>query len=280
MRPTPPPTVGFQVVRTFPHARDAFTQGLYFEPGGTLLESTGLYGESSVRRVDLSSGRVITSHRLPARWFGEGITVTEDGRCIQLLWKDGIGLVRDVDTFAVVRTFKLPTAEGWGLTTAGDDLLLSDGTSRLRVLDSESFRVKRTITVRSDGAAVRNLNELQMVRGLVWANIWRDDRIAAIDPATGDVRFWVDMAPLLKFPERRRDGYEEVLNGIGYDAARDRLFVTGKCWETTYQIAVGSDDGVGPSAGHGATRGAWARGRWPAWAALAPGGLPWPRPGG
>lgn len=241
------PTYGFKLVDSFPHDPAAFTQGLYYESRGTLLESTGMYGESSARRVELATGRVLDNVPLEPSWFGEGIAI-HDGGVIQLLWQEGLGLLRNARSLALEGTFALPRGmrEGWGLTHDDEGrLYASDGSSTLHVLSGDTLEPARTVTVRAGGRPLANINELQWVRGEVWANIWRDDRIAAIDPASGEVRCFVDLAGLLTAAERRACGYEEVLNGIAYDAKADRLFVTGKCWPRLYQIQVDAPGGPG-----------------------------------
>ena len=240
-----PPTVGFRLRNAYPHASGAFTQGLYYDSSSdTLIESTGLYGESSVRRVKLDNGRVLQHEPLPREWFGEGLTVHR-GKCVQLLWKEGKGLVRDPETFELRSTFSLPRgcSEGWGLThDGGDELYLSDGSHRLYVLDADSFDLRRTVEVRAGGLALGGLNELQWIRGELWANIWRADRLAVIDPQSGVVRRFVDLGSLLTPAQRRRlgeeGGGEFCLNGIAHDPNNDRLFVTGKCWPNLYEIEV------------------------------------------
>lgn len=235
-----PPTVGFRLLATYPHDSGAFTQGLYYEhPRGTLLESTGLYGSSTVRRVDFQTGRVRSSESLPDDWFGEGLTAQGD-RCVQLLWKNGHGLVRDRETLKLRGTFPLPRSvrEGWGLTHDGEGtFFVSDGTSQITCLDT-SFAPARTLTVRSGGRELRQLNELQWVRGELWANIWHDDRVAVINPTTGEVRCFIDLSDLLSPQERRQLHEEFVLNGLAFDEHAGRVFVTGKCWPWLFEIAV------------------------------------------
>lgn len=242
-REKPPRHFGFRLVSRLPHDRNAFTQGLHLEPGGTLLESTGLYGESTIRRTDPLSGRIIQSEKLPDEWFGEGLTSMgeRDGRCIQLLWRERLILVRDLRTLSLMHTVELPASirEGWGITHGGDGkIYVSDGTAQLHVLDAETFQKIDTVHVRAGWRALSNLNELQWVRGDIWSNIWREERIAVINAETGVVRCFVDLSELLTPEERAQLQYEEVLNGCAYCAATDRLFVTGKRWPCLYQIAV------------------------------------------
>ena len=236
-----PPTVGYTLLATHPHDRYAFTQGLHFEPRTkTLLESTGLYGGSSARRVEIESGHVLDEERLERRGFGEGLSVVGDV-CYQLLWREGLCLIRCADTLALRRTAALPRGmlEGWGLTTDGAGLLYaSDGSSTLHVLDAQTLEVTRRTPVSVGGRPLRNINDLQFVRGEIWANVWREDKLACIDPTSGDVRAFVDLSPLLTDEERSKLGMEECLNGLAYDEERDELFVTGKCWPKLFRLRV------------------------------------------
>ena len=201
----PLPTFSYTLLDTFPHDTASFTQGLHFEQKtGTLLESTGLYGDSCVRRVDIPSGRPLCEGRLADHWFGEGLAVLGD-TCFQLLWREGLCLLHSADELTLKRTVPLPRGmrEGWGLTTAGEGTLYaSDGTSTLHVLD-ENLEVTRTVSVRAGGRPLHYINDLQFVRGEIWANIWSEDRLAIIDAHTGEVRGFVDLSPLLTVAERR-----------------------------------------------------------------------------
>mmetsp|Transcript_14043 Transcript_14043/g.23280 ORF Transcript_14043/g.23280 Transcript_14043/m.23280 type:complete len:282 (+) Transcript_14043:21-866(+) len=238
----PPPSYPAQIVTRHPHDMTAFTQGLYYERQGTLVESTGLYGDSSVRRVDIASGQVLQKESLPSFWFGEGITMAR-GVCIQLLWREGLGLIRDPRSFTLKRTFPLPQgmAEGWGLTHDGaGTLFASDGTSEVQVLDAATLQTRRCIGVHAAGKPLGQLNELQWVHGKIWANVFREDRIAVFDPSSGEVEYFVDCSALLDATARARLGFEDVLNGIAYDVAGDRMFVTGKCWPFLFQIRLPS----------------------------------------
>lgn len=216
-----------KAVRTYPHARDAFTQGLVFD-GPTLYESTGLYGQSTLRRVELETGEVLQMERLPAEYFAEGCTVWDE-QIIQLTWKAGVGFVYDKESFALEDEFTY-SGEGWGLTQDGRQLIMSDGSSYLRFLDPETFEETGRIQVVDKGRPVEQLNELESMRGEVWANIWQTPEIVRIDAATGDVLGWVDFSDLVETEPRG------VLNGI---AVRGRtVFVTGKQWESIYQVEV------------------------------------------
>lgn len=227
------PVIGYEVIRTYPHDPTAFTQGLVYTDG-RLYESTGLYGKSSIRLVDLETGRVLQHHDLPTEYFGEGLTVW-DNKLYQLTWKAGTGFVYDIFSFSVDKTFHYG-GEGWGLTQNGKDLILSDGTSFLRFLNPQSFRENRRIQVHDGDKRVENLNELEYVRGEISANIWQTDRIARISPANGKVLGWIDLAGLVD--KRALASPDAVLNGIAYDSRSNRLFVTGKLWPKLFQIRV------------------------------------------
>jgi len=207
-----------------------------------LVESTGLYGGSRIRRVRILDGKVVHEERLPNGWFGEGVTVCK-GRCIQLLWREGLAVVRDPKTFEVLRTYPLPRGlvEGWGLTHGDDGMLYaSDGSAHVRVVDPVTMATTRTLTVTIGGVPLwpEQLNELQWVHGKIVANLWHQDRLVVFDPQSGRVECFVDMSNLMDERERKRLSPEEVLNGIAYDKLNDRLFVTGKCWLTLFQVGV------------------------------------------
>ncbi len=227
-----PPVAGFKVVAVYPHDPNAFTQGLAIDHG-QLYEGTGLYGQSTIRKVDLATGRVEKQRSINSTYFGEGIAIL-DGRLYELTWQHGVGIVYDLATFNQQRTFQY-TGEGWGLTQDGKNLILSDGSAKIRFLDPQSFAVVREIEVRDHGQPVTKLNELEYIDGEIWSNVWYDDRIARISPATGEVLGWIDLSTL--YPKSAR-GSEAVLNGIAYDAAAKRLFVTGKNWPQLYEIEV------------------------------------------
>jgi len=222
-----------EVVQAWPHDTTAFTEGLLFR-NGDLLESTGLNGESTLRDVDLNTGRVLKEISIPAKYFGEGLTVI-GSRAYQLTWTTGIGFIYDADTFQLEGQFAY-TGEGWGLTTDEHSLILSDGTSRIRFIDPSTFQVVRTIDVTEAGQPVERLNELEWVKGEIFSNVWMTDEIMRIDPVTGKVRGVIDLSGLLPPGDRRPD--TDVLNGIAYDDARDRLFVTGKRWPKVFEIRL------------------------------------------
>jgi glutaminyl-peptide cyclotransferase len=232
------PRVFAQVIRSAPHDTAAYTQGLIVYRG-RLLESTGRLGQSDVRELDAANGKVLRRTAIPATEFGEGIAAVGN-RLFQLTWKGGRGHIYDATTLTPVDTFTY-TGEGWGLATDGRLLYMTDGSSRIRVIDPAGFRELRTFQVRERDSTVWMLNELEWVRGELWANIYQTDLIARIDPATGHVVGWIDVAKLLTDAERQdvtaRGG---VANGIAYDSANNRLFVTGKLWPRMYQISAGT----------------------------------------
>jgi glutamine cyclotransferase len=223
----------YRVIHTYPHDSRAFTQGLVFVDG-RLYESTGINGESSLRMVDLETGRVLQEQPVDAKYFGEGLTAWSN-TLVQLTWQSHVALVYDRFSFRLLRTFSYG-GEGWGLTQDGKSLILSDGTSALRFFDPATFKEVRRVTVTDRGKPVRDINELEYIQGQVYANIWHSDRIARISPRTGRVLGWIDLKGLL--PAGERSGAEDVLNGIAWDAAHHRLFVTGKLWPKLFEIEV------------------------------------------
>ncbi len=227
------PVYTFEVVAEYPHDPSAYTQGLEWADGA-LYEGTGLYGESSLRRVALADGAVEQGVLLPEQYFGEGITLLGD-KIYQLTWQSNTGFVYDAASFDVLDSFQYPT-EGWGLTHDGEALIMSDGSATLYWRDAGTLAETRRVTVTDGGAPVTRLNELEFVQGEVWANVWHSDRIARIEPANGNVVGWIDLAGLMA-PEER-NGPESVLNGIAYDAEGDRIFVTGKLWPKLFEIRV------------------------------------------
>jgi glutaminyl-peptide cyclotransferase len=227
------PVYGYRVIAEFPHDPDAFTQGLLYHDG-FLYESTGVYGASSLRRVDLETGRVLQQVDLPADYFGEGLALWGE-RLIQLTWQENTGFLYDRETFQLLDQFSYP-GEGWGLTHDGQRLIMSDGTAELRFWDPDTLEEIGRVTVRDHQGPVNMLNELEYVRGEVYANVWMSDRIARIDPASGRVIAWIDLAGLLSAADRQ--GRVDVLNGIAYDAAGDRLLVTGKWWPKLFHIEL------------------------------------------
>jgi glutamine cyclotransferase len=227
-------SAGYRVIATYPHDPGAFTQGLVFVDG-KLYESTGREGQSSLRMVDVQSGKVLQRHDLSPTMFGEGLT-DWGSDLIQLTWKDHTAFVYDRFTFSQRRTFHYE-GEGWGLTHDKTALILSDGSAYLRFIDPKTFHVVRRLRVTDDANhPVDQLNELEYVRGEIYANVWHSSKIARISPRTGKVIGWIDMQGLVD-PLELKDP-EAVLNGIGYDSANDRLFVTGKLWPKLFEIRV------------------------------------------
>ena len=227
------PTYGYEVVHVFPHDPKAYTQGLVFHEGN-LLESTGEVGRSSLRRVEIETSKVLQRVDVPPPYFAEGITLLK-GKIYQLTWQHQLGFVYDAFNFERTGEFNY-TGEGWGLANDGQSLILSDGTNRIRFLDPENFRVTKTIAVLDGHTAVMEINELEYVQGEIYANIWHADRIARINPQTGAVVGWINLTGLLSRGEVQDE--EAVLNGIAYDEASGRLFVTGKLWPKLFEIRL------------------------------------------
>jgi glutaminyl-peptide cyclotransferase len=226
------PALQIQVVKTYPHDPHAFTQGLeYFD--GFLYESTGETGQSSLRKVDLQTGKVLQKVELSSEYFGEGLTIFQ-GKIYQLTWLSKTGFVYDLRSFKKLREFSY-YGEGWGLAHDNANLILSDGTNRLRYLDPQSFAEMRSLEVYAGQEAVTNLNELEVIAGDIYANVWHANRIARIDAHSGQVVAWIDCSALVAKEQKEP---EAVLNGIAFDAARKRLFVTGKDWGHLFEIRV------------------------------------------
>ena len=223
----------YTVVQSFPHDPDAFTQGLVYHDG-FLYEGTGLQGRSSLRKVRLETGEVIKRVDLPYEHFGEGIAIVRN-EILQLTWKSQVGFVYDLHSFRQIRQFSY-SGEGWGLTSSGADVYMSDGTSDIRILDAATLREKRRIHVHDGSKSIDRLNELEFVDGQIFANIWETNRIARVSPQTGEVVGWIDLSGLLSPMYQLEPG--AVLNGIAYDSARKRLFVTGKLWPRLFEIRL------------------------------------------
>lgn len=227
------PVYGYRVIRVYPHDPEAFTQGLEYR-GGFLYEGTGLNGRSTLRKVALQSGKVLQEIRLEARYFGEGITLF-DQRVFELTWRSHLGFVYDRATFRLLRTFDYP-GEGWGLTNDGHQIFMSDGTSEIRVWNPATLRETRRIAVHDGSTPIPALNELEFVRGEIYANVWQTDRIARISPKDGRVLGWIDLSGLLAASDSVSGA--DVLNGIAWDSLGDRLFVTGKLWPKLFEIQL------------------------------------------
>ena len=231
--PTAPTVHSYRVVNVYPHERGAFTQGLVFDEG-TLLESTGGYGRSTLRRVELDTGRVVKERRLPSSLFGEGLARAGD-LLVQLTWRAGRALLYDPETLELAGSLEYP-GEGWGLAFDGEHLVMSDGSATLRFLSVPEFALVRRLEVRDRGVPLKWLNELEYVEGKIYANVWFEERIAVISPKSGKVEAWIDLGGILPLAFRR--SREEVLNGIAYDSRSGRLFVTGKGWPRLFEIQV------------------------------------------
>ena len=228
------PGYTYKVVRSYPHDAQAFTQGLFYLDG-YLYESTGLLGRSSVRKVSLETGQVVQQVKLPSDVFGEGLSHWGQ-RLICITWTTQLGLEFNLQTFAFEKRFTYP-GEGWGLARSDSELIMSNGSAELRFLDPVSLQEKRRLRVTALGKPVTLLNELEWVKGEIFANVWHTDKIARIDPGTGQVKGWIQLDGLLSADDRA-GAQRDVLNGIAYDAATDRLFVTGKLWPRLYEIKL------------------------------------------
>ena len=240
---TPPASAGaalpftnytVEILNRFPHDPRAFTQGLIFDTADTLLESTGQHGQSSLRRTDLKTGRILQKIDLPQRHFGEGLTRLHN-KLYQLTWKDHLGFIYDATTLEKIGEFPY-TGEGWGLTTDGTSLILSDGTNQLRYLDPTTFAVTRTLRATHQGKPVDHLNELEYIDGQIYANLWGADLIARLDPTTGTATGVIDCTAL--FPPASRTTPDQVLNGIAYHPATQRLLITGKWWPEIFEVRL------------------------------------------
>jgi len=220
-----------EVVKSYPHDTQAFTEGLFLD-GGTLFESTGEEGTSGIRKVDLATGQVTAEAPMAGPYFGEGIVGWKD-KLYQLTWKDQKGFIYSRADFKPLGEFAYK-GEGWGMTHNGKSLIMSDGTATLRFLDPDTLAQQSTLAVTANGCPVQQLNELEWIDGEIWANIWRTDLIARIDPASGKVKSFVDVSAL----GPPTPGEDEVPNGIAYDAQNKRIFVTGKMWPQLYEVRV------------------------------------------
>ncbi|MEP7212918.1 MAG: glutaminyl-peptide cyclotransferase [Acidobacteriota bacterium] len=239
----PLPVYTYEVVKTYPHDPKAFTEGLFYHDG-FLYESTGQEGHSTLRKVNLETGKVVQQFELPRESFGEGISLI-NGKIYQLTWREGLCRVFDAKDFSLIKEFDYP-GEGWGMTTDGTVLYMTDRTHVIRVMDPETFKpVKQLVVLREDGKPLYQINELEFIKGEIWANVWHSEEpqilgkpnyIARIDPATGKLLGWIDLQGIS--PDDVDRDSENTLNGIAYDAANDRIFVTGKNWKKLFEIKV------------------------------------------
>ena len=225
------PPIEYRIAAEYPHDAGAFTQGLVHD-GGTLYESTGLRGRSSLRKVELATGRVVRKRQLSDRLFGEGLALVGD-ELYQLTWTAGRAFVMRLKDFSLVREYRY-TGEGWGLAYDGARLVMSDGSATLRFRDPVTFRVEREMVVRDGARSVGALNELEFVDGSVYANVWRSDRVARIDASNGAVTGWLDLAPIAE--RERRAAEVDVANGLAWDGST--LYVTGKLWRSVYGLEL------------------------------------------
>jgi glutaminyl-peptide cyclotransferase len=234
IRPAAPARYTVKIVRTFPHDRNSFTQGLEFKDG-ILYEGTGLNGRSTLRQVRLDNAQVLAQVPLPAEYFGEGITV-QASRILQLTWKHGQGFVYEKRTLKRIGSFAYP-GEGWGLTNDGKQVFMSDGSAQIRVWDGATLKEQRRITVNTAGRPIDQLNELEFINGEIYANVWQTDTILRIAPADGRVLGVIDLSALSAAIMKEAPD-ADVLNGIAYDAVGKRLFVTGKLWPKIYEVQL------------------------------------------
>jgi len=227
------PVLGYKVVATFPHATSSYTEG-FFYLDGLFDEGTGLEGQSAIMAIDPPTGRVVRKYQIPPQYFGEGI-VDWGPYLYEWTWQTQIGFIYDRATFQLVRTFHY-TGEGWGMTRTAKEIITSDGSATLRFRNPKTFAVTRSLNVTDAGQPVTQLNELEYIKGQIYANVWHSNRIARISPADGHVIDWIDVSGLLS--PMLQGGPEAVLNGIAYDAQHDRLFVTGKQWPLIFEIQI------------------------------------------
>jgi glutamine cyclotransferase len=228
------PVYNYKIIQTYPHDPLAFTQGITFDDKGYLIESTGLNGASSIRRVNLVDGKILQQVNLSYEYFGEGIAIV-DNKIIQLTWQNKIGFIYDKETFEQLDTFNYNT-EGWGLTYDGNHLIMSDGTATLYFIDTTTCKTVNTINVRDTEGPVKNLNEIEYINGSIYANIWFSTKIAIINPTTGQVEAYINLEEIVN-PYTTKDP-NAVLNGIAYNTQTNQLYVTGKNWSNIYEIAL------------------------------------------
>jgi glutamine cyclotransferase len=221
-----------KILYVYPHDQDAFTQGMLFY-NGFMYESTGLYGHSSLRKVELESGSIIKKIDLSPDYFGEGITLFNN-QVIQLTWHAKKGFIYDLDHFNLIKEFRYPM-EGWGITFDGQYLVISDGTAILYYLDPESFQIIKQVNVQENGKSINRLNELEYIKGNIYANIWETDQIAIISP-DGKVIGWIDLQGILLVDDCSQT--TGVLNGIAFNTQNQRIYVTGKNWCKLFEIEL------------------------------------------
>jgi glutamine cyclotransferase len=223
----------YDVVNSYPHDKTSFTQGLAFY-NGTLYESVGQHGRSKLRQIELETGSVVQQIKLPSRYFAEGIAILDD-RIYQVTWQEQICFVYDLKTFTLLEEMSYD-GEGWGLATDGECLIKSDGSNRIYFVDPKSFNTVRAIEVFNNGDPLLHLNDLEYIRGEIYANVWHSDYVVRIHPESGEILGWIDLSGLL--PKKQRRHPQAVLNGIAYDQSRDRLLVAGKLWPKLFEIRL------------------------------------------
>ena len=244
-KPEPLPVYGYEVVKSYPHDPKAFTEGLFYHDG-FLYESTGEEGRSSLRKVEIETGKVVQTFDLPSEDFGEGIAMIGD-KIYQLTWRQGLGRVFDAKDFKLLKEFHYQ-GEGWGMTTDGTNLFLTQSTHVIKVMNPETFATVKTIPVmREDGKPLMQINELEMIKGELWANVWHSEDadilgkpnyIARIDPNSGKLLGWINLAGISPDDQKGDDKRENTLNGIAYDSANNRIYVTGKQWKKLFEIRI------------------------------------------
>lgn len=230
------PLLDYDLIKSYPHDTSAFTQGLVYHEG-YLYEGTGLRGKSSIRKINLKTGNSEKSFKLPKKYFGEGITILKD-KIYQLTWKSNIGFVYDLKSFDLINEFYYPF-EGWGITTDGKELILSDGSSSLYFMDPETFGIRKKLQVFDRKTPIKRINELEFIDGNIYANVWITNKIAVISPQSGKVLYWIDLRGLLK--KESNTQRVDVMNGIAYDNVSKRIFVTGKLWPKIFEIKINSE---------------------------------------
>jgi len=231
-----PVKYGYKVVNSFPHDPHHFTQGLEIHDG-YLYEGTGREGASGIYKTDLKTWKIVKEHKIEDQYFGEGITIL-NGKLYELTYKTKIGFTYDVNTFELLKSWTIKSAEGWGFTNDGNSLIMSDGTDYLTFLDPQTMSVVKKIQVCNNKSVVTNLNELEYINGEIWANVWMTDNIVRIDPKTGKIVGEIDLGGLLGINKRDRNGDEDVLNGIAFDSVKNKIYVTGKLWSKIFEIEV------------------------------------------
>ena len=230
---TAPVHYTYKIINTYPHDREAFTEGLVFSDG-ILYEGTGLNGKSSIRKVELQTGKVMQIHNLPVEYFGEGITLYKD-RLIELTWKSHTGFIYNKDSFELLQSLSYPT-EGWGITFDSKRLIMSDGTSTLYFWDPDTLQTIGSIQVHDGNTLINNINELEYIDGKIYAIIWLTNNIAVINPDNGLVTGWIDLSGIL--PAQNYTSPENILNGLAYDSTDNRIFITGKLWPYLFEIKI------------------------------------------